>query len=656
MFEKVFLSDLQRVLALCLIAIVFTITGCLHAPTPSHTLIPDTSTSEKNSSELPQTAQTTPEAFKQPIPETPVSSDKQIEGAQYANSAPALDESDNLSTRLLVDEARELACTGAIMYRDGRLEEAHANLEAAILNLQLADLPADMQAISFFQPYLPEQCRTVNLKKAYDSLNATKSNSPFSSDDVPEALDAFGASDRAFIEMEIVRLMEIFGEDSSRQDELDIFTEEVEKFINYYLTKKRGWFERSYYRMLKYRDTTDGILAEKRLPPELAYLAFIESGYMYRATSRAQARGIWQFIRSTGRNYGLKVGRGIDERLDPIKATIAAREYLLDLISIFGSESFLLAMASYNAGEGRVQRCLRKVDDPFENRSFWQIRGCLRRETREYIPRIIAAAVLCENPGRFGIELKPRHELLDECDILVCPRRVRLRSIAKAAGISLKQLRQLNPDLPSGGSWTPVNNTHLYIPNDTLQGVKVALRKMETAPEPTFSGTHHIVRRGESLYSIGKRHRVPYKRLADWNNIPPPYKIKPGQKIYLQPPSSSSSGTITPSSSVTCDESLVYVVQKGNFLAGIGAIFGSTAREIMNLNKLRRGTIYPGQRLAVCPGFPVEIVKHRVKSGETVTKVASKYGVKVDEILFTNGINSRSTLKVGKQLTIYRRK
>jgi membrane-bound lytic murein transglycosylase D len=408
--------------------------------------------------------------------------------------------------------------------------------------------------------------------------------------------------------------------------------------------------------MMKYRDTVDTILAEKRLPPELAYLAFIESGYMYRATSRSRARGIWQFIRSTGRNYGLKIRRGTDERLDPIKATIAAREYLLDLISIFGSESFLLAMASYNAGEGRVQRCLRKVDDPFEDRSFWQIRSCLHRETREYIPRIIAAAILCENPHRFGIKLKSRQELMDEFDIIICPNRVRLSSIAKAASITLKQLHEMNPDLPSGGSWTPVNNTHLYIPDGKIEVVQTALKRMETAPEPTFSGTYHIVRRGDSLYSIGKRYRLPYKRLSEWNNIPPPYKIKPGQKIYLQPPGTPSSGTVTTQSSVTCEESLVYIVQKGNFLAGIGSIFGVTARDIMKLNNLRRGTIYPGQRLAVCPGFPVEIIKHRVVSGETASSIAGKHGVSTDEVLFTNGLSARSTLHIGETLTIYRRK
>ncbi|MBN1295247.1 LysM peptidoglycan-binding domain-containing protein [bacterium] len=562
----------------------------------------------------------------------------------------------SLSTRMLVEEARELACTGALQYKEGNLEGAQSNLDAAVLNLQLADLPDYMQSIGFFQPYLPSECASVDLQKAYESILAMKPDDPVPSENIPDAGDAFKPADRAFIEMEIVRLMELLGENSSREDELDVFTSEVTDFINYFLTTKREWFERSYYRMMKYRDTVDTIMSEKRLPSELSYLAFIESGYMYQATSRSQARGIWQFIRSTGRNYGLKIGTGVDERLDPIKSTIAAREYLLDLISIFGSQSFLLAMASYNAGEGRVQRCLRDLDNPFEDRSFWQIRDCLRQETQEYIPRIIAAAIVCENPKRFGLNVMSRQEITSNYDIVVCPQRVRLSSVAQAAGIDLKILRELNPDLPSGGSWTPVYNTHLYIPHGSLDAVLNALEQMEKAPEPTFSGDYHVVRSGESLYSIGKRHRIPYKRLADWNNIPPPYKIKPGQRIYLQPHTTTASASAGPENSTICTDSLVYVVQKGNYLAGIGAMFGVTARDIMKINNLKRGIIYPGQRLVICPAHRVEIIKHRVTTGETAIAIAGFYGMQADDILFANGLTERDTLHVGQVLTIYRKK
>lgn len=564
----------------------------------------------------------------------------------------------NLSTRQLVDEARALACTGAVQFRDGDLDEALANLEAALMNLQLADLPEDMQAIAFFQPYLPEICRSVDLDKAYTSLRDLRDRETTYPDEVPDAGDVFSPSDTVFIEMEIRRFMEILGENCNREDEMEVFVDEVENFINYFLTSRRDWFERSYYRMLKYRQTIEEIMSEKRIPGELSYLAFIESGYMYRATSRSNARGIWQFINSTGKNYGLNISGGIDERLDPIRATIAAREYLLDLIAIFGSESFLLAMASYNAGEGRVQRCLRQIDDPFVDRSFWQIRECLHRETQEYIPRIIAAGILCENPKRFGLDVKTPEEVFCDFDVIICPDRVRLSAIAEVAGITVSELRELNPDLPSGGSWTPVTNMHLYVPNGKGESFRLAMHTLEKAPAVTE--TYHIVRAGETLSSIGRQYKIPYSQIAAWNNLRSPYPIKPGQRLLIQAPGSGTQPAETPgkdlpaTTSSSTGDSFTYVVKKGNFLAGIGALFGVSARDIMSWNNLRRGTIYPGQRLTVKPAFPMEQVRHQVADGETLHSISKRYGVSLDSILFVNGMESRP-LRLGETVIVYKR-
>jgi membrane-bound lytic murein transglycosylase D len=146
-------------------------------------------------------------------------------------------------------------------------------------------------------------------------------------------------------------------------------------------------------------------LRRKRLPPELAYVAMLKSGYNPRALSHAGARGMWQFMPATARRYGLRVGKGVDERLDPEKSTRAAAEYFEDLIGIFGGKrSVMLAMAAYNAGEARVMNALRKVDDPMRNRDFWYIYrlGILAEETNEYIPRILALMIISENPEHFG--------------------------------------------------------------------------------------------------------------------------------------------------------------------------------------------------------------------------------------------------------------
>ena len=631
-------SSLKFFMVIIVVLCTFLVTGCLFHKMP-----------ESTSNVAVQPLESVENTASVPVEND--SSDSQGE------NGAASEESSVVTTRFLLDEARDLVCTGAKLYVEGDKTSALDNMDAAMLNMQMADLPVDMQVIGFFQPYLPSDCKMVDVEKVYKELKET-----YRGEDIGQVdLDQFQApqslaGERSFIEMEIRRIMENLGENPPKPEDMKIFVDEVEYFMQYFRTNRRDWFERSYQRMLKYRNTVEKIFAEKRLPSELAYLAFVESGYLYRATSRSKARGIWQFMSRTGRSYGLKIGRHIDDRLDPVKSTEAAREYLLDLISIFGSRSFLLAMASYNAGEGRVQRCLRQLDDPFENRSFWKIRDSLKKETQEYIPRIIAAAILCENHQRFGFDLSYLDDMVDQYDLIIIPKRVKLSAVCKASGITVKELRKLNPDLPSGGSWTPVNNTHLWIPKGTLETVTAAIQKMKSAPEQVSeNGDYHIVRSGDNLYKIGRRYKIPYKKLADWNNISYPYSIKPKQKIYLQPPGAISTHAASSSSKKKCDETLVYIVQKGNYLAGIGSLFGASARNIMAINNLARGTIFPGQRLLICPGFTVEIIQHKVVKNETLSSIGSKYGVSVDQLEFVNGIRQDTTLQVGQKLIIYRK-
>lgn len=180
---------------------------------------------------------------------------------------------------------------------------------------------------------------------------------------------------------------------------IDIYSGRMHKTIGRYLRRKEKYFP-MIFRVFK----------EKNLPPELAYISMLESGFNPRALSHAGARGLWQFMPRTGRNYGLRVDNNVDERLDPLKATYAAAEYFRDLIGIFGGKSsVMLAMAGYNAGEGRVMGALRKIDDPMRNRDFWYIyrMGYLAEETNEYIPRVLAMMIIAEDPQKYGFDVEP---------------------------------------------------------------------------------------------------------------------------------------------------------------------------------------------------------------------------------------------------------
>jgi hypothetical protein len=177
---------------------------------------------------------------------------------------------------------------------------------------------------------------------------------------------------------------------------IDVYSKRLHKTIGRYLKRKDKYFP-----MIR------EILVDKKLPIELAYISMLESGFNPNALSHAGARGLWQFMPATGRRYGLAVNNRLDERCDPEKATYAAAEYFKDLIAEFGGRSsIMLAMAAYNAGEGRVRGALRKIEDPMHDRDFWYIyrMGWLAEETNEYIPRMLALMIIDEHPVKYGFE------------------------------------------------------------------------------------------------------------------------------------------------------------------------------------------------------------------------------------------------------------
>ncbi|HXZ85969.1 MAG TPA: lytic transglycosylase domain-containing protein, partial [Myxococcota bacterium] len=178
----------------------------------------------------------------------------------------------------------------------------------------------------------------------------------------------------------------------------DSFYRSVQEQLVYLLRSNRAWVTASLARGQKLEPMLVRELSAAKVPPQLRYLAMIESGYNPNAQSGAGARGLWQFIPATAQRYGLVVSGSVDERLDPAKSTRAAARYLCDLAFEFGDEALLLAVASYNKGESGIRAALHKLDDPRTQRSYWVLaqRGLLPAETRDYVPRLIAAAVLGE--------------------------------------------------------------------------------------------------------------------------------------------------------------------------------------------------------------------------------------------------------------------
>jgi len=251
-------------------------------------------------------------------------------------------------------------------------------------------------------------------------------------DKVKEALEALRASLR----------------EGAEPDDFDIplvFNDAVARYIRCFTGPKRDVFARWLWRSERYAPTIKSILKKNGLPEDLVYLSMIESGFNMKACSRARASGPWQFINETGRRYGLKVDYWVDERYDLEKSTVAAARYLKTLFERFGS--WYLAAASYNAGENRVKRAIEKED----TKDFWELRKykTLPKETQEYVPQLIAAALIAKEPEEYGftdVESAPVYRLTR----IAVPGGIPLRTIAHALSLDLAELRALNPEILKG--------------------------------------------------------------------------------------------------------------------------------------------------------------------------------------------------------------
>ncbi|MFZ5877608.1 MAG: LysM peptidoglycan-binding domain-containing protein [Nitrospirota bacterium] len=380
-----------------------------------------------------------------------------------------------------------------------------------------------------------------------------------------------------------------------------ILNASVEAHIDYFNTRIRDKFELWLSRSGRYLPLMREIFRENNLPEDLVFVSLIESGFNPYAYSRARAVGPWQFMKGTGKKYGLRIDEWIDERRDPVKSTHAAAAYLKDLYAMFNS--WPLALASYNAGEGRVGRAMKrsKADD------FWDLRTTryLRPETRNYVPKFMAATIIAKNPEKYGFNLN-YHEPL-RFDEVVIDRPTDLKLIAKTAGVPYEAVKELNPELKQ--SVTPIDyeNYRLKLPFGTQGTFEEGFAAIPEWEKTVW--VKHTVRRGETLASIAKKFGTTTSTLRDINHLKRP-TIKTGTKILVPTGNRSDLETEEASSSVASaalilEEPLVgankplrYRVKRGDTLWGIAQRFNTTVAKIREWNHLGSGSaIRAGQRL-----------------------------------------------------------
>jgi membrane-bound lytic murein transglycosylase D len=310
----------------------------------------------------------------------------------------------------------------------------------------------------------------------------------------------------------------------------------VERHLRFFNTSIRSRFEQWLIRFSRYRPLVENIFAEFNLPSDLVNLSLVESGFNPYAYSRAKATGPWQFMKGTGKVYGLRIDHYVDERRDPIKSTVAAARYLKDLYDLFGA--WPLAMAAYNAGEGKVLRALHKVQgETFSDISKTKL---IRQETKQYVPRIMAATIIARSPEQFGFgrTTATPHQFEE----VVVNRALHFRAIASASGVAYEDLRLLNPELRRDATPPDDSAYHLKVPVGTAEKVAGLLDRIPTHKFPPLvakvrhakvgSPQSYRVRAGDTLEKVSKRFHIPLRTLKTRNNLSSSV-IRPGESLTI---------------------------------------------------------------------------------------------------------------------------
>ena len=435
----------------------------------------------------------------------------------------------------------------------------------------------------------------------------------------------------------------------------------VMRIIRFFQTEASESFELWLKRKGTYQEMFEAILESDDLPKELVYLAMVESGFSPRAYSWAHAAGPWQFIYGTGRMYGLRRDWWVDERRDPEKSTRAAAKYLKDLYAEFGD--WYLVMAAYNSGSQRVKRAMKRAGTD----NYWEL-STLPRETRNYVPLFIAATIIGENSTAFGFNVTPDPPLsYDEVKIAGS---INLSVLSKAAGVNINELIRLNPELRRKSTPPTSKGYNLLLPYGTAE---LFNKNFAELPEEERTGTiKHRVRRGEALSAIATKYGVSLNQIVRLNSIRNRNSIKAGSTLLIPTnskilTSNKSKRIESPSDIPPNSYALKYKVKKGDTLGHIAEYFNTTALKVRKWNRLRYGKpIYAGEVIKVYiprglkisqPKFSVAdpglfLMRYKVRKGESLSSLESKFGVKKDEIKLWNSLKKNDII-VGEILVIW---
>ncbi len=501
---------------------------------------------------------------------------------------------------------------------NGHTDQAESEFDAALealLHMSLNGQTGTQLLKTDELPDLPSSAWLVSLASPPRSLVPEPQSPPDPDEATQESPALLGPQDIQELNEEQPEATTPLPEpDAEKHDIPIVFNDKVKTLIHHFQTRKWDVITRAFERASRHLPMMRRIFLEKGLPEDLLNLAFIESAVNPRATSRAKAAGIWQFMPSTGRRYGMQGSFWLDERRDPEKSTRGAAEYLKQLYEMFGD--WPLALAAYNAGEGKIQAAIKRQ----RTRDYWRLR--LPRETQYFVPAFMAMTIIAREPERYGFSPPP--EASPEVDVVSLDHPTDLKIIAEAATTTLEELQELNPELIRWATPTGMPQYALRIPAGRRDEFLGALEQIP--PEERITWIRHTIRKGETLTSIARRYGVDLRSVLDLNGLRKRHAaLKPGGTLLIPP---------MPARNV-----------------GVGAEAPRQVRTVARVSPPGRYAAKRGERQQ-SNRRPAPAKRYVVKRGDTLWDIAQDHAVSLEEIRRVNKLSRDASLRPGQKLTI----
>ncbi|MBD3243756.1 MAG: LysM peptidoglycan-binding domain-containing protein, partial [Chitinivibrionales bacterium] len=443
-----------------------------------------------------------------------------------------------------------------------------------------------------------------------------------------------------------------------------VFNDRVRVSLAFFAQARKAQMERWLGRAQVYLPAITALLADSGLPADLAYLPLIESGFNPRAYSYAHASGIWQFIPSTAKIFGLRRSYWVDERRDPLRSTMAAIAYMKKLYAEF--EDWFLVLASYNCGENGTRRAIKRAGVA----DYWRLR--LPKQTMEYVPRYIAALVVARNPSCFG--LTADFEPVVAPDTVHVSDCIDLGRIAKGIGVPADTLEALNPHILRWCTPPDMDDVILYLPHGTAERFRTFAGSL--TPADKVKWTRYRIQRGDNLISIARRFNTSVPAIRSVNKLRS-NRIVAGKMLFIpiaagsnwSPPPQQQAA---PSDRKTPQGAIQYLVKHGETLSEIARLFDTNIDQICRWNGVRdadeiqAGSVIvlhlkggsgsrsssSAQTAAKTPQGTKKV--YRVRRGDNLSSIAARLGVELGELLAWNGKSRSSALiQPGEELVYY---